>query len=112
NFGGADGIRTHDLLDAIEARSNCATAPPMQNQRPSRFHWDASQTASRPHWDEELKRFYISGMVASISPWYFGAGQCLVLGGRLRRGRPKMSQKGVLRARQGPAAEDDGANGS
>jgi hypothetical protein len=27
NFGGADGIRTHDLLDAIEARSQLRHGP-------------------------------------------------------------------------------------
>ena len=27
DFGGADGIRTHDLLDAIEARSQLRHAP-------------------------------------------------------------------------------------
>src|SRR5947207_7624697 len=89
--GGADGIRTHDLLDAIEARSQLRHGP--TDAKPTTFPVSPGRIAkcATVHRDEELKRFYISGMVASISPWYFGAEQCLVLGGRLRRGRPKMS---------------------
>ena len=33
NFGGADGIRTHDLLDAIEARSQLRHGPTEGVQR-------------------------------------------------------------------------------
>ena len=39
--GGADGIRTHDLLDAIEARSQLRHGPTDCLSRPSRFHRDA-----------------------------------------------------------------------
>src|ERR1700674_2514692 len=50
-FGGADGVRTHDLLDAIEARSQLRHGPTATNltQRPSRFHRDALPAAPRPH---------------------------------------------------------------
>jgi hypothetical protein len=33
SFGGADGIRTHDLLDAIEARSQLRHGPTGSIQR-------------------------------------------------------------------------------
>ena len=50
-IGGADGVRTHDLLDAIEARSQLRHGPTVTNlaQRPSRFHRDALPAAPRPH---------------------------------------------------------------
>jgi hypothetical protein len=32
-FGGADGIRTHDLLDAIEARSQLRHGPTVVNKQ-------------------------------------------------------------------------------
>jgi hypothetical protein len=46
--GGADGIRTHDLLDAIEARSQLRHGPTGQS----------------------LERFYLTEMDASISHCY------------------------------------------
>jgi hypothetical protein len=53
NFGGADGIRTHDLLDAIEARSQLRHSPTVVQTRftllPSRLRRDALPTAPQPH---------------------------------------------------------------
>src|SRR5258708_24666837 len=52
-IGGADGVRTHDLLDAIEARSQLRHGPTVTNSnlasQPSRFHRDALPAAPRPH---------------------------------------------------------------
>jgi hypothetical protein len=53
NFGGADGIRTHDLLDAIEARSQLRHGPTdwnlLRHSPPGRYYTNASirmQTSS------------------------------------------------------------------
>src|SRR5262245_56620887 len=51
--GGADGIRTHDLLDAIECAPNCATAPP-----------------------QEFSVYHIQRRSNSIAPALAPAGQC------------------------------------
>src|ERR1700689_4053793 len=43
NVGGADGIRTHDLLDAIEARSQLRHGPTaLQVQRTKQHNYTAS----------------------------------------------------------------------
>jgi hypothetical protein len=43
NVGGADGIRTHDLLDAIEARSQLRHGPTaLQVQRTTQHNYTAS----------------------------------------------------------------------
>src|SRR5580765_7425402 len=50
-IGGADGVRTHDLLDAIEARSQLRHGPTVTSSylalQPSRFHRDALAAAPR-----------------------------------------------------------------
>ena len=42
-FGGADGIRTHDLLDAIEARSQLRHGPTGEEKRLKPLYHPGSQ---------------------------------------------------------------------
>src|ERR1700676_3046942 len=57
-FGGADGVRTHDLLDAIEARSQLRHGP-----TPTR-HFCETKTANR----RQLSKFYHNSIVPSAQP--------------------------------------------
>jgi hypothetical protein len=89
--GGADGIRTHDLLDAIEARSQLRHGPTGINNF----------------------RDFTSGGWLRLSPvCYLDTDECSSLGRWPRGGRAEVREKSVVRACQGAAAEDDGANGA
>jgi hypothetical protein len=47
SVGGADGIRTHDLLDAIEARSQLRHGP-TEGQQTIRFYMSQQASSTRP----------------------------------------------------------------
>src|SRR5260370_1406678 len=129
--GGADGIRTHDLLDAIEARSQLRHGPTVAKTTNFPVSQGRAASVPRPHRGERLKRFYLRRMAASISQLRlisldglarlplnshatFGKDRkkCRALGQLARRRRAQMREKSVVCAGERATAENDCADGA
>ena len=90
---GADGIRTHDLLDAIEARSQLRHGPTGVTDLKD----STSGEWLRPSLAHDLAKY---------------RQKCLYLRGYARRRRAEVREKGVVCTGERAAAEHDGTDGA